>query len=329
MNNKHIVYITDSNYILPTKISIASMLENCKEEHVCIHIIAIDIHEEQMKSLLRIGKIHNNIKIIIHNFSNEFLDLGLNHSYVSKAALYKFKIPEIFSDIDTILYIDGDTLLHSNFLSIFDFDISEYYLAAVQDMIQVVDNKWNKRLQHEKYFNSGVMLLNLKKLREEKISEKLINYKKNDTENSFMDQNALNVILGNDVLWISPSFNFLTAYKERFSKDEIRKFYGLTLKEESLFEKPLILHLSGGEKVWRDVNSEYYFDWIKFVNQEDYSICLKNYINGSRALLQREFEKEKKSLYSQITTISEKLEYYKRRTFYGVLSYIFNSLFKR
>ncbi|WP_407425570.1 hypothetical protein [Treponema sp.] len=56
----HIVYITDENYILPTLVSLNSLVKNAAQ------------------------------KI---------------------AALYKFRLPEIFSDLDKILCIDGDIIL--------------------------------------------------------------------------------------------------------------------------------------------------------------------------------------------------------------------------
>ena len=46
---------------------------------------------------------------------------------------------------------------------------------------------------HERYFNSGVMLVNLTAWRRDGISDKLLNYRLHG-KNDFMDQDALNVV---------------------------------------------------------------------------------------------------------------------------------------
>ena len=125
---------------------------------------------------------------------NIYEDLCPDHSYISKDALIKFQLPWIFRDLDRILYIDGDTLLFSGFEQIFETDIDDYFAAVVMDMYMMKIGEWHKKPGLKCYFNSGVIYLNLEKMRRENCSEKLVEYQKGDIENVFMDQNALNVV---------------------------------------------------------------------------------------------------------------------------------------
>ena len=281
MNN--IVFITDENYIIPTKTAINSVIRNAAAD-IVINVIAVDVSEKSRESILSLQ--NEKIKINVFSLDNHFSDVGLNHVYVSKAALYKFELPNIFSDLDNILYADGDMIFYPGFEKIFDYDISDYYAAVVQDMIASVIEGWPEKIGNEKYFNSGIMYINLKKWREDSISKKLIAYKKNDLEDHFMDQNALNKIIGKNVLWISPAFNHMTTcsintfekfYQDRKALIHIAQFYDLSPQEmNGIIQHPKILHVTGEKKVWKNFYSDRFDEWITYALPEDYLRIIEN-----------------------------------------------------
>ena len=99
-----------------------------------------------------------------------------SQEYFSDAVYLRLKLPEILEDVDKILYIDSDTIVKRDLGELYgNYDISEYPLAATKEFIitQLLDD-WEPAdylreefpLFKEKYFNSGVLLLNLKWLRE-------------------------------------------------------------------------------------------------------------------------------------------------------------------
>ena len=268
----NIVYITDNNYVLPTKASINSIVRNCADTELAVHVIAVEVSEENQKALRNLAS--KNVVVEVLNFSNEFSDLGLDHLYVSKAALFKFQLPNIFTDLDAILYIDGDTVLNPGFEAIFDTDIKNAYAAVVMDMYIMKFGDWHKKMGHEFYFNSGMMYLNLKRMREDNISDKLIDYKRNDKENAFMDQNALNCVFNENVLYLSPQFNYLDEYRRKFAESDIADFYQSTAVELS---SPLIRHLAGGIKPWKSADADNADDWIGYVLPDDMLKVAKNY----------------------------------------------------
>ena len=284
----NIVYITDDNYILPTKTSINSIVENIADAEICVNVIAVDVSEKNQNALKNLaGK---NIKVNLLNFENEFTGLGLDHIYVSKAALFKFQIPSIFSDLDKILYVDGDMILSASAIHIFDFDISDKYAAVVADMLAMKFEGWHEKIGHEKYFNSGMMYLNLKKMRDDGVPEKLIEYKRHDTDGHFMDQNALNAILGNNVIYVSPVFNLMATcnplaiqgiYGADCSEQQIAEFYGLSEPElRNVLAHPAILHVTSGTKAWKDITAEKIDEWLPFVKPEDSLKVAKNWCNS-------------------------------------------------
>ena len=280
----NMVYITDGNYVLPTKTSINSVVQNCPDKDIRIHVICVDVSEQKRNEIESLAA--GNIRIQTLSFGNDYADLGLAHSYVSKAALFKFQLPEIFHDLDRILYVDGDMILSPEFTAIFDCDIADYYGAVCMDMIAMEFERWHEKIGHERYFNSGMMFLNLAKMRAEHIPEKLIDYKRNDSNGHFMDQNALNAVLGNNVLWISPKYNLMSTYarvKEIYGKDwsvhDTAGFFSVPDAEMAEYLKnPAVLHMASPLKVWNSVRAAGLDSWVPYLAPEDEFPCALNYI---------------------------------------------------
>ena len=316
----NMVYISDDNYIVPTKASINSIKKACENEKLTINIIAVDVSEKRQRELNALAT--SNISINIINVQNEFKDLGPNHKYISKADLFKFKLPSLFSDFDTILYVDGDMIMSHDFLKIFDYDISAVYGAFVMDMFVMETGQWHTKLGHEKYFNGGMMYLNLKKMREDSISEKLIEYKKNDTCTAFMDQNALNAVMGANALYLPPTYNFLESYtipKRTFGREysikEFADFYCISEDEmQQTFAHPAILHLAGRKKAWKSAQALNFDTWVKYADSADYFECSCAYI---------------KSLNDDIQQLRIDFQKAKNRTLLGLLILIYKKLFRK
>lgn len=100
--------------------------------------------------------------------------------------LYADLIPEL---PDKILYLDNDVIFRQNCSSFYHQNISEYEICGILDYY----GKWffRKNLFHKDYINSGVLLMNLKKMKETGLLEKARHCCR--TEKMFMpDQSALN-----------------------------------------------------------------------------------------------------------------------------------------
>lgn len=284
----NIAYIADSRYVIPTKASINSIVKNITSAQVAVHVLAIGLSDEDKASICNMES--KNVAIRILDFENNLAEVGLDHLYVSKAALFKFKLPLIFKDLDRILYLDGDIILSKDFLSIFDFDISDRYAAVVGDMIADRLCLWGSKINHDKYFNSGMMFINLRKWREDGICEKLIEYKKNDRENHFMDQNALNATIGNNVLWIGPKYNLLACcteslvdsfFKDGKSLQHMAEYHGISCEEmANAIKNPEILHMAGQKKAWKTISADRADEWLDYLPPEDQFEIIKRYCHG-------------------------------------------------
>lgn len=269
----NLVFICDNNYALPTRTAINSVIKNKKPDtKLHIYIIAVDLTTENIKKFKTLAT--HNVSIEVIEKTNSFAHVGLDHIYVSKAALFKFSLPELLPD-DKVLYLDGDIIVQEDLSGLYNTNISGHYVAAVKDMAGMVLEKHHIRLNHHNYFNSGVMLLNLKKMRENNITEKLLEAKRKDTLGHFMDQDALNLVFKENVVYLPPIYNFMAANLTQFSTDEIKKFYNT----ETL-ASPIVMHLTNVIKPWNNINATNSELWLQYVLPEDLGCVLKNYFHN-------------------------------------------------
>jgi len=279
MNKIDIVLISDDNYSLPARVAINSIIRNnSKYLDIEINIIGVELSSENINQFCLMST--SLVKISVLNKGNEYSHLGKEHPFVSKAALFKFEIPNIFPEKDKILYLDCDIIVTDDISQLFEIDITDFYAAAVKDMAATVTEKHNEKMNHLHYFNTGVTLLNLSKMRTDDITSKLFLVKTQGKFEHFMDQDEFNFVFEEKVKFISPAYNLMAANLNYEIKD-IADFYGLPeFQMSEVLKKPIILHLTNMKKTWNTTRASKFEHWFKYVLPEDLGLCLKNYFSN-------------------------------------------------
>ena len=156
------------------------------------------------------------------NVSNQtyFKKDGPNyHSEFTYMALIRIALGKILPDEDKVLSLDVDTIVNENISELWDLDISNYYFAAAKQPTKCTANYMD--------INAGVMLINLKKLREDKKDDEIIHYI-NTTYEVFPEQNAIGKLCQGYLLEIPADYNYndSTDYKHAHSR-KISHFAGV------------------------------------------------------------------------------------------------------
>lgn len=252
----HIVCITDENYSMPTTVSITSMKLNKKESSIyTIHILANNISSDSENKFLSLSDENFTIDLIKVEQDERFKTFkkGDGDLHVSPAAILKFKIPQILNNVGKVLYLDGDTIIQGDLRDLYNTNITGKYAAVVKDILSERNPKHLKFLKYKNkfYFNSGMMLLNLTKIRKENITEKLIDYRLHGI-NHFMDQDALNVVFKENVVYVSPRYNFLNKFYDWWDGERLSVFYmeNMADRAKTAYKEAVILHLGSHEKPW-------------------------------------------------------------------------------
>lgn len=133
--------------------------------------------------------------------------------------------PEMFPQYDRILSLDIDVVINDDVSDLWDYDISDYYLAGVPE------RQRQKSASDPTYINFGVVMMNLKKLREDGIQQPLIEAL-NTRHFGCPEQDAYNKFCAGHILPIPADYNYTTyshitadAQKERIIHYAGQKFW--------------------------------------------------------------------------------------------------------
>lgn len=167
----------------------------------------------------------------------------------TEAASLRLLLPELLPELDKILYLDCDIIVRQDLTRLWnETDLGDNYLAAVSEAAIEGQAERFQALGCDpaKYFNSGFLLMNLKQMRSEKVSEKLLEACRVPYL-EFPDQDALNQVCQGRVLPISPLYNSIrTFFIPKYKPDFIRQ-YGEGLWDT--VQREATIHYTGG-KPW-------------------------------------------------------------------------------
>lgn len=254
----HIALITDDGYVLPTAVCIQSIINSAKpQQKYSIHVCTFGLSEDNVKLLT--GLETEKVSILIDKFCKadyqQMLDLISQKSHVTPTALIKFELPQHFTDVDKLLYLDSDIIIKKDLSELFSLDLENFYLAAsFEYWVRYNDIRfkpWNVK-REEFYFNSGLMLLNLKKFRDDAITEKLWDYKINHTKTKLMDQECLNSVCGQQTLPLSIKWNFNPVFLKTKHLKTINEVYSESYSNlKELEDNVAVIHYVGKfDKPW-------------------------------------------------------------------------------
>ena len=139
---------------------------------------------------------------------------GAGDFFSSAVYYYRAFIPLMFPLYKKAVYIDSDTILRGDIGELFDIELGDKVMAAMVDpkvtsvpeFRDYVDNALG--VPHTEYVNSGVQVMDLRKMRKMRYLSTMIDLiKKYDADLVAPDQDYLNVILRGQIMYLDPVWN--------------------------------------------------------------------------------------------------------------------------
>lgn len=244
-----VVLITDANYIKFTRVAINSAKQTkCPLSKYNFYVMTLGVSEADIQALKALAGENVSVEVLPQKDVDLFY---IRDTHVSKTSLLKYYIADVLPNLDKVLYIDSDVLVLHDLNSFFNTDIEGKYLAAVKDPSWFFENMHVVELGLEErgfYFNSGVMLMNLQKIRDDNLVKALEDYTNNNFR-TYMDQDALNVVVGNDVALLPFEANAINFFFEHVDMQTMGNFYGRNWQSyEQIFAPVTILHFASVKK---------------------------------------------------------------------------------
>ena len=212
------------NYFVPAATTLKSILDSsdssARYEVICL--VTEEIPDRQKEKLVNLCRERMTFSYI--NLAGRLQGAYIDPRY-SEAASYRLLLPEILPEYNSIVYIDCDVIVRNDIAEVYaNTDLNKYLLAAVYEApIEGQSERWKSiGCDPDSYFNSGFLIMNLRQMREEKTSEKLMGELRTDYL-EFPDQDVLNKVCKGRVFPLPPVYNsirtfFLPQYKDCFLK---------------------------------------------------------------------------------------------------------------
>lgn len=256
----NIALCTDSNYVKPSLVCITSVFENNKSHSIVFYVLTDGLTLDEEKQFRNIAKRYGQT-IDIVNISNELFDNLVTTDRFPKSMYYRFLLPDIVK-ASRVLYLDVDIIVRHDIGSLYRINIENWACAVVED-----GNSDSIRLRNinrylGKYFNSGMMLINLDYWRMNNVSSMLVNFINENPSRckTYPDQDALNIVLEDKVVFLPYTYNFQEVWYRDLNKLDF--IFTKHAEVQSTREDPVIVHFSVRVKPWHKECSHPHKDWF-------------------------------------------------------------------
>lgn len=285
-NRIPIVLASDNNYRYPLMVTMLSAVMNAdtNTEYQFIILISDEFEVDSKKMINELLQQYNMPEAIFYNMGKSYDEIKMQIKHISHATFYRLQLLELLKKIEKCIYLDVDIVVKKDLKEFFNIDIEDKYVAGVKAAgYYYPEEKKKKTMQilklatFDQYINAGVLLLNLKKMRDDNLStvfQQLLG--KNFPS---QDQDILNVACYNHIKILPLKYNAMTKYNvgDKNAYDTIESLPICYSREEwnEACEAPVIIHYADRWKPWQDLRGQFVADWWKYAmeleKKSDYS----------------------------------------------------------
>ena len=241
----------DKNYILPLQVMLTSLYMNNPGEDVELYLLHSRLQEKELEPL----------KKQCGRLGYKFFPVKIEDSWFSQAPVTKQYPREMYyrllapcflpQKLHRILYLDPDILVINSLKPLWETDMKGRLFAAAAHTgkTNLANNINQVRLgTTHKYFNSGVLLINLDQGRKEILPEEIFRYAGEHAKELLLpDQDILNAVFGSRTLELD---DYLWNYDARNYSTYLLRSGGVC-DMDWVMENTGILHFCGKTKPWQ------------------------------------------------------------------------------
>ena len=229
-------------------VTFASIRANHTEASITCYVVHSDLHEEDKDMLIAFAKKFKLTLHILHVDYSLFEKIATPKGHATNLhqlpieTCFRFILPDVLPQtMERVLYLDVDIVIDEDLYGLYNMDFKDKALVVTYDLqgydlLSPAPPPINLPPETGRYFNAGVMLLNLVYLRKNLSFAKYVQASKSIDSNLF-SQAILNYLFWDNALYVSAlKYN----YGHRFDRD------GLLLGDA----KPAIIHYASLNKPW-------------------------------------------------------------------------------
>lgn len=272
MESKNLIpifFTIDDAYAPLLGVALKSIIINAsKKRNYKVIIIQENVSDTNQRKLLSLANENFDIEIISMGKSLENItdrsENRLRCDYFTMTIFFRLFIPEMFPEYDKCLYLDSDIVVPGDISELYDTDVQNYLIAACPDysssdvppLINWMENAVG--VDRHKYVNSGILVMNLKKLREVKLEEHFMHLLNTYHFDCIApDQDYLNAMCKGQIFFLDESWDVMPNPRR---------------KEHPA---PKLIHYNLFEKPWCYDNIQYADYFWKYAEMSDFYAQVK------------------------------------------------------
>lgn len=278
MLNKRIIpifFTFDNNYVEPAVVAFYSLLEKAQENVFYeMYVLHSDITKEKQHLLIETVNKKGNAKLTFIN-TNGFLNSFWNNgSFNFQSSNSTFTVDTIvrcfgskfFPQYDKIVYSDVDIIFADDISELYELDMTNKYIVGVKNPFTKYSSYELSHLKpehyemlHDKYIAGGIWVMNLKKIREDKLEEKMVEVINDDTIiKRWNDQDIVNIACEGKVGFLPLNYISYPYLIDLLEKSDFTSDYTREELYDSIIN-PKIIHFAAS-KPWNS-NPKYSNLW--------------------------------------------------------------------
>ena len=291
MDTIPVVLAADNNYRYPLMVTLLSSLMNAKKntKYQFIILVSDQFDMESMELINKLLKQYDMPEAAFYNMQDNYQNIEMQIKHISYATFYRLQLPELLKEVEKCIYLDVDVVVKKDLKEFFDTELGDNYIAGVKAAgYYYPEEKKTATIslleidKLDQYINAGVLLINLKKMREDKLTEtfeKLL-------EKNFpsQDQDILNAACYGHIKVLPPKYNAMTKYnvgiKDEYDRIECLHICYTREEWDEACETPVIIHYADRWKPWQDLRGNFVQEWWKYIK------VLNQYIDCFQWLIQ-------------------------------------------
>ncbi|PLY38515.1 lipopolysaccharide 1,2-glucosyltransferase [Pectobacterium carotovorum] len=243
----NVAYGIDKNYAVGCGISIASILIH-NEIDFTFHVFSDDFDDEFIKKLNVLAEKFKT-KIVLYKINSEMLKTLPCTDIWSHAMYFRLLAFSHLSDkISSILYLDADVMCKGSLAQLNKLNTAPHVAAVVRDVPEMQKKSANRLKMASlegKYFNSGVLFVNLTIWNELNLTQNIIDKLRSGEESiQYPDQDVMNILLHDNVTFLPREYNTIYSIKNEL-KDPSHQKYKEIIKNDTI-----LIHYTGVTKPW-------------------------------------------------------------------------------
>ena len=235
------------NYFVPAAAMLHSLLDVSTEDFEVICLVTEEIPERMQEKLPRLGEGRLSFRYL--PLKGRLEGIYTDPRY-TEAASFRLLLPELLPEYENVVYIDCDVIVRQDIGWLYrETELGNNWLGVVFEapIEQQSERFLALGCDPMRYFNSGFLLMNLARMREEKVSNQLLDACRVPYL-EFPDQDTLNQICQGYVLPLSPLYNGIRTFFIPKYRADFELQYGKELWKE--VQQKATVHYTG-RKPWQ------------------------------------------------------------------------------